>query len=151
MIPLVVLVASFLAFLGLGAAGIQLFAGWQPSLRFALAVMFLLGASAHFTRIRTDLVRMVPPSLPYPAAIVTITGGLEIGGAIGLVFPATARPAALGLIALLIAMFPANIHAARAGLTLAGKPVMPLPQRFAMQVVFLAAVVAAGWGTRGPF
>ena len=95
MIPLVVLVASFLAFLGLGAAGIQLFAGWQPSLRFALAVMFLLGASAHFTRIRTDLVRMVPPSLPYPAAIVTITGGLEIAGAIGLVFPATARTAAL--------------------------------------------------------
>lgn len=149
MIPLVVLAAAFLVFLALGAAGIHVFAGWQSSLRFALAVMFLLGASAHFNRMHPDLVRMVPPSLPCPGAIVTVTGVLEIAGAIGLLIPATTRAAALGLAVLLIAMFPANVHAAHAGVTLAGKPVMPLPQRLAMQVVFVAAVLAAGWGSRG--
>jgi hypothetical protein len=41
-------------------------------------------------------------------------------------------------------MFPANVHAARAKLSLDGRPVTPLPQRTVLQVVFLAAVLAAG-------
>jgi uncharacterized membrane protein len=52
--------------------------------------------------------------------------------------------AAIGLGLLLVAMFPANVHAARAKLTLAGRPVTPLPQRSALQLVFLAAVLGAG-------
>jgi hypothetical protein len=64
MLPLVVLVGSFLLCLGLGSVGLAAFAGWQSSPRFALMVMFLVGASAHFTRLRADLVRMVPPVSP---------------------------------------------------------------------------------------
>lgn len=146
MIPLVVLVGSFLLFLGLGSVGVGTFASWQASLRFALLVMFLLGASAHFNRLRADLVRMVPAFLPRPALLVTISGILEIVGAIGLIVPATSRAAALGLVTLLIAMFPANIHASRAGVTLAGKPATPLPVRLAMQVIFIVAVVTSVWG-----
>jgi hypothetical protein len=41
-------------------------------------------------------------------------------------------------------MFPANVHAARAKLSIGGRPVTPLPQRSAMQLVFLAAVLGAG-------
>lgn len=43
----------------------------------------------------------------------------------------------------MLAMFPANVHAARTDGTLAGKPVTPLPQRTALQVLFVAAAVAA--------
>jgi hypothetical protein len=43
----------------------------------------------------------------------------------------------------MLAMFPANVSAARRGLTLGGRPVTPLPQRTLLQVVFVAAAVAA--------
>jgi hypothetical protein len=53
--------------------------------------------------------RMVPPILPRPDLLVTITGLLEITGAIALLFSPTAMLAALCLAGVLIAMFPANI------------------------------------------
>ena len=145
MIPFVVLVVSFTLFRFVGLAGIAWLEGWQPARRAGLAVMFLLTASAHWGRARTDLVRMVPPRFPRPEFLVTLTGALEILGAAGLLIPATAQAASFGLAALLIAMFPANVHAARVGLTLRGKPATKLPLRTALQVAFLAAVVAAGW------
>ncbi|MEU3959842.1 DoxX family protein [Streptomyces buecherae] len=56
---------------------------------------------------------MVPPRLPRPDLLVTLTGGLEIAGAIGLLIPALSRWAAAGLALLMIGMFPANVSAAR--------------------------------------
>ncbi|WP_437760195.1 AraC family transcriptional regulator [Sorangium sp. So ce1389] len=56
--------------------------------------------------------------------------------------------AAMGLALLLVAMFPANVHAARAGLTLGGSPVTPLLPRTLMQIVFIAATVAVTIGAR---
>jgi uncharacterized membrane protein len=44
---------------------------------------------------------------------------------------------------LFLAMFPANISAARRRLTLNGQPVTPLPQRTAIQALFVVAAVAA--------
>lgn len=109
------------------------------ALRFALAGMFFLTASAHGGKRRPDLVRMVPPGFPRPALLVTLTGILELLGAIGLLLPATARYAALGLAMLLIAIFPANVYAARQRFTIAGRPVEPLARRTVLQIVFLAA------------
>jgi hypothetical protein len=42
--------------------------------------------------------------------------------------------------------FPANVHAARQALTIGGSPATPLVLRTALQIVFLAAVLAAGFG-----
>jgi hypothetical protein len=67
---------------------------------------------------------MVPPALPEPALLVTITGVLELAGAAGLLSRRTAPWAAAGLSALLVAMFPANVCAAVEGLTLCGDPAM---------------------------
>ena len=50
--------------------------------------------------------------------------------------------AATGLALLLVALFPANVHAARAGLTLGGKPVTPIGLRAVLQIVFLTATLA---------
>lgn len=148
MTPFIVLVVSFLLFRALGALAIPSFRSWVTSLRWALAVMFLLTASAHFGDRRPDLVRMVPPSLPEPDLLVTLTGVAEIVGAGGLLLPRLAPWAASGLALLLVAVFPANVYAARAGLTIGNVPVTPLVPRAALQVVFLAAALVGGFGKR---
>jgi len=104
--------------------------------------MFLLTASAHWGRRRADLVRMIPPRFPWPDLAVSITGVLEILGAIGLLIPTIAPFAGLSLSLLLLAVFPANVHAARERLAIFGKPATPLVARTAMQVVFVAATMA---------
>jgi len=88
---------------------------------------------------------MVPAAFSQPDLIVTITGFLEILGAAGLLLPATARAAALCLALLLMAMFPANVSAARRNLTIGGKAATGLPLRTLLQVVFIAALGAAGF------
>ncbi len=91
---------------------------------------------------RDDLIRMVPPSVPYPELMVTFTGVCEILGAVGLLVPRTKRVSALALILFLIAVLPANIYAAQAELTLCGSPVTPLIPRVALQMLFILLV---GW------
>ena len=122
------------------------FETWMDSARFALALMFVFTASAHFNRMKEDLVRMVPPSFPNPRALVFATGMLEIAGAIGLLVPATRRLAAWGLALLLLVLFPANVSAARRGLTLRGKPVTPLALRLPIQLLFLAVTLWVALG-----
>jgi uncharacterized membrane protein len=142
MVVLLVLVVSFAALRMAGALGLSIVDGWQPSLRGALAVMFLVTASAHWGKARADLVRMVPPGFPRPDALVTLTGVLEILGAIGLVLPATTRAASICLAVLLVLMFPANMHAARRRLTIRGRKATSLPLRALLQAVFIAALIA---------
>ena len=107
--------------------------------------MFLLTASAHWGKRRPDLIRMVPAAFPRPDLIITITGLLELLGAVGLLLPATAGAAAACLAALLVAMFPANVRAAQHHLTISGKAATGLPLRTFLQVVFIAALLAAGF------
>ena len=75
-----------------------------------------------------------------------MTGLLEIAGAIGLLFPATRHLAAWGLALLLIALFPANVSAARRQVTLRGKPVTPLALRLPIQLLFLAVALWVALG-----
>jgi uncharacterized membrane protein len=86
---------------------------------------------------------MVPERYPRPGLLVNLTGALELAGAAGLLVSRTAPYAAVGVALLFVAMFPANISAARRQLTLNGRPVTPLPQRTAMQALFVMAAVAA--------
>jgi uncharacterized membrane protein len=144
MAPFGVLAVSWIVFRVVGAAGLSTLDGWQPSLRGALALMFLLTATAHFSgRRREDLVEMVPKRLKYPGLLVTVTGVLEYAGAFGLLIPLTAPTAAICLAVLLIAMFPANIDAAKRGLTLSGRRVMSAVPRGILQLVFIACALAA--------
>ena len=94
MIPLFVMLAAILVARGVGAIGWQPLDDWQVATRLGLAVMFAFTAAAHFNSMRADLIRMVPPRLPYPAALVTLTGFAELAGAVGLLVPGVARWAA---------------------------------------------------------
>jgi uncharacterized membrane protein len=87
---------------------------------------------------KEDLVRMTPAWVPYPRAMVYFTGACELLGAIGLLVPVVQRAAGLALVLLFVALLPANVHAARSGLTLRGKPVTQLWLRVPMQVLFIA-------------
>jgi uncharacterized membrane protein len=149
MAPLIVVVASFLILRTAGALGVPRLDG-RASLRVAVALMFLFTGAAHFGTLRADLVRMVPPAFPSPELLVTLTGFAELGGALGLLVPRTRRLASAGLALLLVAMFPANVHAARAGLEIGGAAVMPLAPRAALQAAFLAAVLVAGFSRARP-
>jgi len=134
---------SALLFALAGLAGVAAFRDLGFILRAALGVMFLFTASAHWGKRRPDLIRMVPPPLPRPDRLVTFTGVLEILGAIGLFVPITARAACICLVLLLVASFPANIHAARKGLTIDGRRVPSVPVRALIQLVFIATLIAA--------
>jgi uncharacterized membrane protein len=142
-IVLGVLLVSLMLFGSLGALGVDLYSSWQVSAAWALAVMFLFTASAHFTKTKEDLVGMVPKTFPNPRFLVYLTGILEVFGAIGLLIPATRTLAGLGLVLLLVAMFPANVNAARKGVELRGKAPTPLWIRAPMQLLFIGMVLWA--------
>ncbi|WP_338874678.1 DoxX family protein [Spirosoma sp. SC4-14] len=55
---------------------------------------------------------IMPPYIPAPGLMVSLSGIAEIGLGIGLLFPATRSLSAWGLILLLIAVFPANVYMA---------------------------------------
>lgn len=138
MLVLIVLLVSWLVFRAIGATGVQALASWQDSARYALAVMFVFTATAHFNKMKYDLVKMIPAHFPRPLLIVYLTGVLELLGAAGLMLPQVRRLAGMCLIALLVGMFVANVNAAQKGVTLRGKPATPLWLRAPMQVLFIA-------------
>jgi uncharacterized membrane protein len=140
MAPLIVLVVATLVARLLGLAGLGNLRDWRAAIRVGLAVMFCFTAAAHFNAMRPDLVRMVPPQVPYPELMVTVTGICEVLGAIGLLVARTRRYAGIALIILLIAVLPANVYSAMTGGTLGGNPVTPLVPRIALQILFIALV-----------
>ena len=144
MAPLIVLAVAIVLARALGQAGIVSLRDWAAATRAGLAVMFCFTAAAHFNSMRADLIAMVPPFVPNAGFMVTFTGVCEILGAIGLLLPQTRRLAAVALIVMLVAILPANIHAARAGVTLRGAPATPILPRVALQGLFIGLLWWSG-------
>jgi len=93
----------------------------------ALLWLLALGMTAigitHFTD-PEPFMRIVPPPLPARETVL-ISGAFEVLGGLGLLIPRLRRKAAWGLVALYIAVFPANIYMAVAGIQL--DPANPMP------------------------
>ncbi|MEE2038840.1 DoxX family protein [Nocardiopsis sp. CT-R113] len=138
--PLITLAVVTTALLALGAAGVRRLRSWPLALRGGLAAMFTLTGVSHFVGLREELIAMVPPALPAPDLLVTVTGILELAGAAGLLWARTSPWSAAGLGALLVAMFPANVYAITTGASAGFTESLPI--RTAMQAVFLAATLA---------
>jgi len=79
--------------------------------RCALALLFVLAGVWHFVHPATYLAIM-PPQLPQPLALVYTSGVFEMLGGLGLLPARTRRLAGWGLLALLVAVFPANVYMA---------------------------------------
>lgn len=84
----------------------------QPRVTLSLVVIALLFAGSGVLHlVKPDVyVRIMPPWLPAPMALVLVSGVCELLGAAGVLVPATRVAAGWGLIALLVAVFPANIQ-----------------------------------------
>jgi len=130
-----------------GWLGIDYVDSWPEAFAVGLAAMFVMTGVAHFVNpLRRDMIAIVPPRLPAPGLLVTITGVLELIGAAGLLYPPTRVAAAACLFVLMLVMFPANIYASR----------MPNPPksmtsrldiRTVEEIVYLAAAVVVGVGS----
>ena len=134
---LLVLGISFIVLRGLGLLGVKWLASWKDAGRGALVIMFLFTAASHFTEMKHDLVAMIPEPLPRGLWVVYLTGVLEIAGAIGLLIPRLRRTAAICLVLLLLAMFPANVNAALNAIPLRGRAPTSLWLRLPMQLLFI--------------
>ena len=81
------------------------------ALRTLAAGFFVLAGVNHFI-FPAFYAGLVPPWLPAAGVLSAVAGGAEIVGGLGLLVPRLRRAAGWGLIALLIAVFPANVHMA---------------------------------------
>jgi uncharacterized membrane protein len=84
----------------------------QPRISLSLiliALLFVVSGVLHFVK-SEYYVRITPPWLPAPLALVLVSGVFEVLGGAALLVPATRVAAGWGLIALLIAVFPANVQ-----------------------------------------
>jgi uncharacterized membrane protein len=75
------------------------------------ALFYSLAGVLHFLK-PAPYLKIMPPYLPWPLAMVYVSGAAEIAGGLGLLIPPVRRAAAWGLVALLIAVFPANVYMA---------------------------------------
>lgn len=78
----------------------------------ALVLWFLVGGLAHFVFTESEM-RVVPPAVPWPRAVVLISGALELLGAAGLLWQPARRAAGVGLFLLTVAVTPANVYMLR--------------------------------------
>ncbi|WP_409493684.1 DoxX family protein [Amycolatopsis sp. cmx-11-12] len=140
LVPVLMLAAVTATLSLLGLAGVRRLKPWPVAVRGGVAALFVTTGLAHFIGMREELVAMVPPALPAPALLVTVTGVLELAGAAGVLWSRTAPWAAAGLTVLLLGMFPANVYKALNGPVTS--VVDELVPRSLMQVVFLAATVS---------
>lgn len=109
--------------------------------RWALALFFVAAGVNHFVMPEIYL-GMMPSWVPAPQAANAISGVAEILGGLGVLIPATRRWAGWGLLALLVAVFPANVHVALEG-EMPGTSFSPviLWLRLPFQVVFAVWIV----------
>lgn len=122
----------------------------QLVLRIALAAVFAFMGVLHFVpKVARGMRAMIPPPLRrpgWPTALVAITGVAELAGAVGLLVPWDGVRLAAGvcLVVFLIAVFPANAHAARDPERF-GRTAIPFWPRLALQALLIALVILAAW------
>jgi uncharacterized membrane protein len=86
----------------------------RTALRWILAAFFIVAGLNHF-RVPDLYVAMIPEWMPWPRALNIVAGACEILGGVGVLVPRLRAAAGWGLAALLVAVFPANLHVALMG------------------------------------
>lgn len=123
---------------------------FKRPLLYVMAPAYVVAGALHFAAPEL-YVQIVPPMFPAPLALVYLSGLAEIAVGIGLLVPRTRRHAAWATVALLVAIFPANVYMATHGVVVEGAPGGGDPSalvrwgRLPLQGVL---VLAALWYTR---
>ncbi len=108
--------------------------------RGLLGLLFVAAGTLHFI-VPAVYLRIMPPFLPWPLVLVYVSGAAEMMGGVGLFVPRVRRAAAGGLVALLIAVWPANVYMAMVHLAAPGI----LGERWAQWVRVPLQLPLIGW------
>lgn len=111
--------------------------------RWLLTLLFIASGIMHVVR-PGFYVRMIPPPLGPASLLVLVSGLCEVAGAIGIALPRFRRAAGIGSIALLVAVFPANVYMAMAPGTFSD---VGTPAAFLIRLPLQLVLVAAVWWT----
>jgi uncharacterized membrane protein len=93
----------------------------RRALRYLLSALMVGIGLLHFVADHI-FVQIIPPGLPAPDVLVWVSGAIEVALGVALLIPRTRRAAGFGLVALYIAVFPANIYMAVANVQIRGLP-----------------------------
>lgn len=123
---------------------------WRRIAHAVLALVMMTAGVLHFVAAPL-FIQIVPPWLPAPRALVLFSGVCEVGLGLLLLVPAARRLAGYGLVALYVAVFPANVYMAISDVHLQGAPTWlaaPSPialwLRLPLQLVFIAWALWVG-------
>jgi uncharacterized membrane protein len=111
--------------------------------KYLLAIFMIVAGTMHFVN-PAFFLKIVPPDLPFHKELVLVSGVCEVLLGVLLLIPKYSHLAAWGIIALLIAVFPANIYLFRNQDILPASPLVHL-LRLPLQGVF---ILWAYWHTR---
>ncbi len=120
------------------------FRGFSPA-RGLCGGLFIFTGALHFLKPRV-YEAIIPPYIPAPREMVLASGAAEMAGGVGVLVPGLERPARWGLLALLVAVFPANVHMAVNPDQVKGLPSLPrwaLWARLPFQLAFAVLVMKA--------
>jgi uncharacterized membrane protein len=113
----------------------------KTALRILLALFFVAAGTNHFLKPQLYL-GIMPPGIPHPELLNLVSGVAEILGGIGLLLAFVRTWAAWGLIALLVAVYPANLYATALG----HMPGLPFsPTVLWLRLPFQAVIVLVIW------
>lgn len=138
MIPLIILIATFVVFYLLNSHLLAERFSMSFIGRFALAVMMLAAGIAHFTAVG-PMVEMMPEFIPAKTEFVYLTGLCELLAVFGLLWDKTSRITGGLLIVFFIAVLPANIAGAVNSVDFGGMTDGPmyLLFRIPLQILFI--------------
>ena len=86
-------------------------ARFKRPLLYVMGPGYVVAGILHFV-VPELYAQIIPPILPAPLALVYLSGVAEMAVGVGLLIPRTRRYAAWSTIALLVAIFPANVYMA---------------------------------------
>ncbi|HKV39520.1 MAG TPA: DoxX family protein [Blastocatellia bacterium] len=118
--------------------------GIKLAMKYLLGVFFVAAGLNHFIS-TVFYMNIMPPYLPWHLLLVYVSGGFEIGFGVFVLIPRFSVVSAWGLIVLLIAVFPANIHMAVHPWLYPNISPLALWLRLPLQAIF---IVWAFWFTR---
>ena len=120
-------------------------------LLFVMGPAYVVAGVMHFV-VPEAYVQVMPPVMPAPLALVYLSGVAEVALGVGVLYPRTRRYAAWGLVALLVAVFPANVYMATSGVVVEGTPFGTLDpsaaERWGRLPLQAVLVAWAWWYTR---
>ena len=103
---------------------------------YLMAFMYVIAGVFHFIKPKAYL-RIMPPYIPFPKAMVLWSGVAEIGLGIGLLFNSTKNTSIFGIVAMLVVFFTVHIHMLQSEKASKGVPKWFLWLRIPLQFILI--------------